>query len=359
MTIRTRLSIWYTGVLLASMLFLASAMYYELVIERRAVKAAGLKREPMGEEVTEIMMIYGFPTVLVTVGVGWWLLKRGLAPLSQLTRAAERLHADNLRERLPRTGRGDEVDRLSEVLNALTTRLDDSFKHIHEFTLHASHELKTPLSIMHGELEIALRDSSLAPARDTFVSQLNEIQRLTRIVDGLTLLTKADAGQVNLNCEPVRFDVLVKDGFTDAQMLALPRKLQIDLTACDEVTIHGDRHRLRQMLLNLADNAIKYNQPQGRVTLALSRNNGTTELRIANTGPGIPPEMITRVFDRFFRGESARRKEGDGCGLGLSIVKWIVNAHGGSIKIASQPGTLTTVTVSLPVWNGETAASTS
>ena len=349
MTIRTRLSLWYTGVLMASLFFMGGVMYYELVIERRATKAAGLKKEPMEDEVAEIVLSYGLPTVIVTIGVGWWLLRKDFAPLDDLIRAAEHLHPENLHERLPRTGRGDEVDRLSEVLNAMTARLHDSFKHIHEFTLHASHELKTPLAILHAEIETALRDPTTPPAQcEAFSSQLDELQRLTKIVEGLTLLTKADAGQVKLAREPVRVDELVRDSFEDAQFLAHAQRIKVDLVECAAVTVWGDSHRLRQLLLNLTDNAIKHNQPDGHVDITLEANGANSNLRISNTGPGIDSDALPRVFERFFRGEAARANMVEGSGLGLSIVHWIVKAHGGDIQITSAPGQ-TVVSVDLPL----------
>ena len=216
-----------------------------------------------------------------------------------------------LRDPLPRTGNGDELDRLTEVFNGMLARLDDSFNRTREFTLHASHELKTPLTILCGETETGLRDESLSAAeRERAASLLDELRRLARIVDGLTLLAKADAGQVALKLEPVRLDELVRDNFADAQILAEPHGIQVELAACEEITVRGDRHRLRQLLLNLADNAVKYNQPQGRVTMSLRRAGGTAEFTIANTGAGIPPEVLPRVFDRFYRGDPAHSHDG-------------------------------------------------
>jgi len=147
----------------------------------------------------------------------------------------------------------------------------------------------------------------------------------------------------------VRLDELVKDSFADAQMLGRPANIAVTMTACDEITMRGDRHRLRQLLLNLTDNAIKYNQPDGSVTIALSRNNGTAELKISNTGAGIAAEKLPRVFDRFYRGDPAHNTEIEGCGLGLSIAQWIVHAHGGKIAITSTPADSTSITVRLPI----------
>ena len=291
----------------------------------------------------------GLPAVLLGLLGGWWLTRRALVPVAKLTDAVEKIQENNLRDPLPRTRNGDELDRLTEVFNGMLARLDDSFNRIREFTLHASHELKTPLTVLCGETETALRDESLSAAeRERAASLLDELRRLARIVDGLTLLSKADAGQVALKLEPVRFDELVRDNFADAQILAEPQGVQVELAACEEITVHGDRHRLRQLLLNLADNAVKYNQPQGRVTMRLCRANDRAEFTITNTGSGIPPEVLPRVFDRFFRGDPAHSQAVDGCGLGLSIAKWIVSAHDGTITIQSEPSKLTTVTVRFP-----------
>jgi signal transduction histidine kinase len=196
----------------------------------------------------------------------------------------------------------------------------------------------------------ALRDESLsATERERAASLLDELRRFARIVDGLTLLAKADAGQVALTPEPVRLDELVRDNSEDAQILAEPHNIQVELAGGEEITVRGDRHRLRQLLLNLADSAVKYNQPQGRVTMSLRRADGVAEFTITNAGLGIPPEILPRVFDRFFRGDPAHSPAVDGCGLGLSIAQWIVSAHGGTIKIESALEKLTTVTVRVPL----------
>ena len=169
-------------------------------------------------------------------------------------------------------------------------------------------------------------------------------------MDGLTLLTKADAGQIALKAEPLALDEIVRDVFADAQILAKPANISVSLAACEPAMIRGDRHRLRQLLLNLADNAIKYNQPGGTVEIALRRAEAVTaELTVTNTGAGIPAEILPRVFDRFFRGDPAHGGEVEGSGLGLSIAQWIVSAHKGAIKIESVPSKTTIVIVRLPL----------
>jgi signal transduction histidine kinase len=348
------------------------------------------------EDIIGLLAWIGLPAILLSVGGGWWMMRKALAPVQALTHAAQLINEHHLGERLPRTGTGDEFDRLTDVFNAMTERLQQSFQRIREFTLHASHELKTPLTVMRGELETALNDEALPTTqRDGVQSQLDEIQRLTRIVDGLTLLTKADAGLIQLALKPVPLAELVRDCFADTQILAHAHGITVTLAACEQATVLGEAHRLRQLLLNLVDNAVKYNQPGGSITMALrrvagaraclsavtrvgtescenrqpskrdsmtdDRNSraaapllpaeplGAAEITIANTGPGIPPEALPRVFDRFFRGDPAHSAEVEGCGLGLSIAQWIVSVHNGTIGIDSVPSKMTTVTVRLPL----------
>ncbi|HEX7654206.1 MAG TPA: ATP-binding protein [Verrucomicrobiae bacterium] len=353
MTIRTRLALWYAVIFSLSLLVIGLAMYSELVVEQRAKIAAhrsGGVDEDAGDDITQIILFYGGGAVVVGLLGGWWLTRRALAPVARLTTAVERVQEHNLGQPLARTGNGDELDRLTEVFNAMTARLNESFHRIREFTLHASHELKTPLTVLCGETETALRSQNLSgPEQERAASQLEELRRLSRIVDGLTLLAKADAGQIKLDLAPVTLDELVKDSFADLQILGEPKKLTVQLKPCESMTVRGDQHRLRQLLLNLMDNAVKYNHPGGQVQMSLQRRQQVAELTIANTGPGIPVGQLPRVFDRFYRGDTAHGNAVEGCGLGLSIAQWIVGIHGGKIAIASEPGQLTRVTVQLPI----------
>ncbi len=347
MTIRGRLTWWYAGILLVSSALLTAWWVDELGEER--TKVAGVAENGGWSRVLAATLWCGIPVAVLAVTGGWWMMCKALAPIAALTEAAGQIQEHNLRERLPRSGNGDELDRLTEVFNGMTGRLAQSFQRVREFTLHASHELKTPLTVMHGQLETALRDpASPAEHRELLHSQLEEVQRLTRIVDGLTLLAKADAGQVALACAPVRLDELVREAHADALILAQPRQIDVALRQLDPVTLAGDHDRLRQLLLNLSDNAIKYNHARGQVTIDLRARARDAELTIANTGPGIAPEILPRVFDRFFRGDAERYGWTEGCGLGLSIAQWIVTAHGGEIRIDSTPETTTVVTVRLP-----------
>jgi signal transduction histidine kinase len=349
MTIRRRLTLWYAGILILSLLVMGVGTYQEISEQLRHSH----RKEPSEhalDETGEMIFQVGLPAVVLGLLGGWWLTRRALSPVKQLAEDVKAIHEHNLREPLSRTRNGDEIDQLTKVFNDTLARLDDSFNRIREFTLHASHELKTPLTVLCGESETALREDALSVAeRERAASQLDELRRLTRIVDSLTLLAKADAGQIPLKLEPLCLDELVRDNFADLQILAEPSGVKVELEFCEEISARGDRHRLRQLLLNLADNAIKYNQPQGRVTMGLRQTNNFAEFTITNTGEGIPAEISARVFDRFFRGNLAHDNTIDGCGLGLSIAKWIVSAHNGTIQIESALPKLTTVIVRLPL----------
>lgn len=283
--------------------------------------------------------------------ISWWLLRKSLNPLSDLASRVERFNAQTLGQRLPRTHNGDEVDRMAGTFNNMAARLEQSFQQIREFTLHGSHELKTPLTVIRAQLETTLaRPDSLTPELHASLENLlDEVARLTKIVDGLSLLTKADAGMVTLDRNPVRLDELVREAVEDAEVLAQPGGINVQLTRCDKATINGDRHRLRQVLLNLADNAIKYNQPGGSVEFSLQRDGDFAELLVTNTGKGIPAELLDHVFDRFTRGNDALSKSLEGSGLGLTIAKWIIDSHNGLIRIASEIGKTTSIAVRLPI----------
>jgi len=350
MTIKTRLALWYAGLSLISLSALGYGLYFELVKEPLAASQKGEHRESPAEAVTEILLWYTIPTAILSIGAAWWMTRRLFAPVARLTQMAESITLDNLDQRLPEGSKNDEFARLAEVFNNMLARIESSVGQIRDFTIHASHELKTPLTIMRGEMETALREENITVAqRELFASQLDEIQRLTKIVEGLTLLARADAGQLVLEEENVHFSELVRDSFADAQILAQARNIHVILTACDEVTFRGDRHRLRQLLLNLTDNAIKYNQPGGSVEIALRAGKATADLTITNSGRGISPEFLSRVFERFFRGDPEQTANVEGCGLGLALAEWIVHAHAGQIELTSTPGSVTTVHVSFPL----------
>jgi signal transduction histidine kinase len=346
MTIRARMTVWYCVALLISILLILV-----LALDELRERSQGHKQPSEGmEELVGVVVWVGIPAVLLSIGGGWWLMHKALAPVAMLTEAAKRVTESNLNKELPRSRNGDELDQLTAVLNEMTSGLHQSFKRVREFTLHASHELKTPLTILCGEAETEVHDASLSLAeRERSASRLEELRRLARIVDGLTLLAKADSGLIPLASAPVHLADLVRDSFADTQVLGQASGLTVELTACEEAVVQGDPHRLRQLLLNLVENAVKYNQRGGSVVMGLRARNEKAELTIANTGPGIAPEALAHVFERFYRGDPAHNHEVDGCGLGLCIAEWIVTAHRGTIQIKSTPSKFTTVTVQLPL----------
>ena len=346
MTIRARMTLLYCAALLISILLILV-----LGIDEMRERKPGQHQTSEGmEDLVGIVVWVGIPAVLLSISGGWWLMRKTLGPVATLTEAARRVTESNLNQELPRSRNGDELDQLTAVLNDMTGRLHQSFRRIREFTLHASHELKTPLTILCGETETEMHDESLSPTvRERAANRLEELRRLARIVDGLTLLAKADSGLIPLAATLVHLDELVRDSFADTQVLAQASGLTVELTGCGEAIVPGDPHRLRQLLLNLVDNAVKYNQEGGSVMMGLRARNGAAELTIANTGPGIAAEALPHVFERFYRGDPAHSHEIDGCGLGLSIAEWIATAHGGTIQIESMPSKLTTVTVQLPL----------
>ena len=349
MTLRHRLTLWYAGILTGCLLLMAGAVYYELIAEqhdeaRAAVPGRGWK------SLDDVLLLGGLPAVILGVLGGWWLSRRGVQPVTEFAAAVEKTNASTLSERLPRSGNGDELDRLAARYNDMLARLETSFAHVRSFALHASHELRTPLTIMRGEMETALREGYDREAlRAACRSQLEEIHRLTRLMEGLTLLAKADAGRLEMESRPLPLHTLIRDLADDTQLLAEAAGLTFTLTECRPCTVSGDEGRLRQLFLNLAANAVRYNHPGGSIRLRLHCEDHTAVCTLTNTGPGLAAEDAARVFDRFFRGPGAKEKASDGCGLGLSLARWIAESHGGSIAFNSSPGAETTVTVRMPL----------
>lgn len=294
--------------------------------------------------------------VLLLASAGWWFTRRSLASIATLTRAAEQIQEDSLHHRIPLRGTGDELDRLATVLNEMMERLEDSFRNVREFTLHASHELKTPLTILRSGFEQALSDPGLPEAhRDRLIAWLDETDRLNRIVSGLTLLTKADAHMIQLNPESLDLAELVTDAANEASILGQSRGLNVSVRISEPCPVVVDRHRIRQLLLNLTDNAVKYNRDEGFVEYRLERRNGQAIVSVHSSGRGIDPAELPHIFDRFFRSAASRGSTQEGAGLGLSIARWIAEAHGGTLTATSVPDH-TTLTLQLPVKPLEGAA---
>ncbi len=299
------------------------------------------------------------PVVLLAIA-SWWLTRRSLSPIVTLTQAAEHIHEDSLHKQIPLTGNGDELDRLASVLNDMMARLDASFQKVREFTLHASHELKTPLTILKDGFEKALADENLSEAqRDRLFVWLDEAERLNHIVSGLTLLTQGDAHQVKLSLESLDLAELVTDAASEASILGQLQDLKVNVIAPEPCHVLVDRHRLRQLLLNLTDNAVKYNRDKGYVEYTLLRNATHAKVTVRSGGRGIDAEELPKIFDRFFRSGTSRGTVSDGCGLGLSIARWIAEEHGGTLTAESAPdNTALILQLPLPPENQPTKSAT-
>ncbi len=295
-------------------------------------------------------LLLGLPLVVaVAISGGYFLIRRALAPVDQIARTAEQITQHNLSERLPVARTADELERLSISLNRMIARLEDAFLNSKRFVADASHELRTPLTVMRGELEGLAQDQRLAAEqRERIGSVLEEVERLAKIVEGLLAISRLDAGEAQ--AEWVQFDLAELAATTADHMslLAADKKLSISCAASAPVMVQGDRARLKQVVVNLLDNAIKYTPESGRIRLSVSEADGQAVLEVSDTGPGIPPEALPHVFDRFFRVDQVRSRDLGGAGLGLSIVKSICTAHGATVRVFSKPGLGSSFRVELP-----------
>lgn len=293
--------------------------------------------------------LVALPVVLLVVAGGSrWIAQRALTPIAQITAAASAITTSNLHARLPAPATDDEIGRHTQVLNAMFDRLDRGFDQASRFTADAAHELRTPLTILRGEIEQALRRAPADFAHEkTLLSLLEQTDRLQRISDNLLLLARLDAGYGAVDFTAVNLSALVHDAAEDAGLLAASRQLAITADLAPEITVSGNELLLRRLLLNLVDNAVSYNRPDGSVRLSLRKVDGNAEFAIANTGPGIPPELHADVFQRFFRVARDRSRGAGGSGLGLSLCREIVLAHHGTITLTSDHADLTCFTVRL------------
>jgi len=281
---------------------------------------------------------------------GSYLAKKSLRPVDEVTTRARRITAENLDQTIPERTVDDEIGRLISTINDMIKRLRDSFAQIRQFSADASHELRTPLTVMRGEIELALRSTkTMEEYRRVLQSTLEEILRMSSIIENLLMLTKADQGLYDAHFTEVDMQTLVHELYEDSEILAEPKRIQVTLTQSEPATLVADKGRLRQLLLNLVDNAIKYTPDGGSVHLSLEKVNGMVLFRVQDSGIGIPPDDIDKVFDRFYRVDKARSRDLGGAGLGLSIAKWIAELHRGRITVESELNKGSTFTVHLPV----------
>lgn len=296
------------------------------------------------------LAILGPLAILLAGGGGWLLARWALVPVDRMVSTARRIGGTNLEERINHKGIEDELGRLARTLNEMLERLESSFKQTRQFTADAAHELRTPLTALKGEMELALR-SAQDPAeyQRVIASNLEEIEHLSRLVEDLLLLSRADAGALGVAEEYVDLEALVAEAVRRAGVLAEARSVALRSETSGPLPVTGDTRRLIQVLLNLLDNAIKFTPAGGQVTVSLSRQKPWAVLSVRDTGIGIPPEEQEKIFRRFYRIEKDRSRDTGGTGLGLCIVKSLVEAHRGHIELESSPGNGTTFRVFLPL----------
>lgn len=314
----------------------ASAVYH--VEDRRVLVRVAHSEEGMWRELHELVLVLALalPASLLLAGVGGYALARkSLAPVDAMAQEADRISAEKLDQRLPVENPHDELGKLARVFNAMLGRLESAFNQLRRFTADASHELRTPLTSIRSVGEVALQDQKTpAEYEEAIGSMLEEVDRLTRLVESLLVLSRADAGQVPLHRTEFSLVSMAREARSLVEVLAEEKQQRVTVEGDAVAAVTADRLILRHAIVNLLDNAIK-NAPSGsEITIRVrSQNHGRARLEVIDHGPGVPPEHRAHIFERFYRVDGARTREWGGTGLGLSIARWAVEAHGGEIGV--------------------------
>jgi len=286
-----------------------------------------------------VVLVLGLPLVVLMAGVGGYVLaRRALQPIDHLASEAHRITAEQLHQRLSAPNPRDEIGRLATVFNATLARLESSFDQLRRFTADASHELRTPLAVVRGIGEAAVAERRTPPEyEEALGSILEEVDRMSNLVDTLLRLSRGDAGTIRLTHEPTNLGDLAREAAASLGILAEERGQTLALDISDGPIASVDRLVLREALTNVLDNAIKYSPKGSTVALAVERTTDGAVIAIRDQGPGVSPEHRERIFDRFYRVDESRTRDGGGAGLGLAIAKWAVEMHGGQITVHDGP----------------------
>jgi heavy metal sensor kinase len=304
------------------------------------------------------MLYITVPGALLISGLGgWFLARRSLASVVAMSERARRISAESLEQRLPVVNPRDELGRLASSFNELLARLDESFSHQRRFMADASHELRTPLSIMRTATDVTLEREGRAEGeyRDALKVIDEQVRRLTRIVEDMFTLARADVGRQGLHPCDFYLDELITETARAADVLASRKKVAITVAPVAETPFQGDEGLLRQMLLNLLDNAVKHTPAGGSIHVSLAREDARYSITVSDTGTGIPVEAQPHIFERFYRVDKARSRAeavhggSSGAGLGLSIASWIAEAHGGHLVLQHSGEAGSTFVASLPL----------
>jgi heavy metal sensor kinase len=333
---------------------------YRVVFLRRTLSNGNVYTVEVGAPETDISaalrgliltLTIGFP-VLIGLAIlgGYSLLGRALRPVDEIVGAAERISLKNLDQRLPVPQTRDEFERISEALNRMIERLDEAFQIANRFSADASHELRTPLTIIQGELEAFMKEPSLSPEMvEDLGNILEEVERLSRIVEGLLLVSRLEAGEAQMTMASIDLGELVTSTAEQMELLSKDKLLTLKCEIGDHIMVEGDKLRLRQVVVNLIDNAIKYTPEGGTISLKVRSIPGTAILEVIDTGIGISSAALPQVFNRFFRAEEAKSGRIHGSGLGLAIVQSITEAHGGRVYVESNENRGTKFRIELPL----------
>ncbi len=306
----------------------------------------------------QIIIITAAASMGAAAVASWFAIGHALSPLSAVTKTALRIsRADDLTQRIPNPGsENDEVGRLIAAFNETLARIEYSFVSQQRFLADVSHELRTPLTVIKGNVDLMRRMKNVD--EESLDSIEDEADRLTRLVGNLLLEAQAESGKLPLRLTPIELDTLLLEVFKEMRVLARDR-VKIRLTEIDQIVVNGDRDRLKQVLINLISNAIKYTPKGGDVYLSLGKVGDNARLIVRDTGPGIAAEDMPHIFERFYRAEKSRtRSKAGGFGLGLSISHWIIEHHGGRIEVDSPENQGATFCIYLPIPKSSGSAST-
>ncbi len=292
----------------------------------------------------------GLAGLLLAGSGGWFLARRALKPVAHITETARSISSQSLDKRLDFKVTPDEIGRLIVVLNEMLKRLDEAFSSQKRFIADASHELRSPLTALKGTMEVLLRRKrNVEEYEDGLSSSLDEINRLTRLVNNLLILARTDTAKEEVTFSEFRLDQLIEEVVDQTQVLAQQKKIELHGDIEDEISIKGNTDKIRQLVINLLNNAIRYTPDGGNVQLSLKKEDNHIRIIVTDNGIGIPEGDIPRIFDRFFRSDRSRHRDAPGgSGLGLAICQWIVKIHRGEIKVESETGKGSTFTVLLP-----------
>ena len=317
----------------------------------------GYGQDLIWNQLKQTLLVLLLASPLVLTGAAWAgyeIIGRALDPVSKMAHRAEQINSERLNERLPVENPRDELGHLAGVFNAMLSRIEQSFEQLQRFTSDASHELRTPLAAIRSIGEVRLQESATPEEyRDTIGSMLEEVNRLTSIVESLLTLSRADAGQIRIQVSAIPLVALVREAAALLDVLIEDKQLTFALTGDESIGVQGDRLYIRQAIVNILHNAVKFTPPGGSIWAHVERRGDTrVELSVTDTGPGIPAEHVARVFERFYRVDESRtgRDRGSemGAGLGLSVARWAVEANNGEIGVRSEPRGGATFWIRLP-----------